>query len=101
MFLFGGRSGACPGLLHVMPFAVMTFFAMLARELVKDAEDVEGDRASGAATLPIRYGIRATLFLAFSLLSWGLWQVLVRTCGGDSGTFTAFFLLMASSCLPA
>jgi geranylgeranylglycerol-phosphate geranylgeranyltransferase len=65
----------------------MTFFAMLARELVKDAEDVEGDRASGAATLPIRYGIRATLFLAlFSALLgvvaslgpylwWGFWYI--------------------------
>ncbi len=87
MFLFGGALGGLPGLLHVMPFAVMTFFAMLARELVKDAEDVEGDRASGAATLPIRYGIRATLFLAlFSALLgvvaslgpylwWGFWYI--------------------------
>ena len=60
MFLFGGAFGGLPGLFHVIPFAVMTFFAMLARELVKDAEDVEGDRASGAVTIPIRYGIRAT-----------------------------------------
>ncbi|MFA5266390.1 MAG: geranylgeranylglycerol-phosphate geranylgeranyltransferase [Methanoregula sp.] len=64
MFLFGGALGGLPGLYHVLPFAVMTFFAMLARELVKDAEDVEGDRTSGAVTIPIRYGIPATLYLA-------------------------------------
>lgn len=85
MFLFGGALGGLPGLLHVMPFAVMTFFAMLARELVKDGEDVEGDRVSGAVTIPIRYGIKATMLLAFfcallgvvssfaPYLRWGSW----------------------------
>jgi geranylgeranylglycerol-phosphate geranylgeranyltransferase len=66
MFLFGGALTGLPGFFHVLPFAIMTFFAMLARELVKDAEDVEGDQASGAATLPFRYGIRATVFLALA-----------------------------------
>jgi geranylgeranylglycerol-phosphate geranylgeranyltransferase len=64
MFLFGGALGGMTGLVHVIPFAMMTFFAMLARELVKDAEDVAGDRASGAVTLPIRSGIRVTVTLA-------------------------------------
>lgn len=87
MFLFGGALGGVPGLFHVIPFAVMTFFAMLARELVKDAEDVGGDRTSGAVTLPIRYGIPVTMYLAFfcailgviaslaPYLWWGLWYV--------------------------
>jgi geranylgeranylglycerol-phosphate geranylgeranyltransferase len=87
MFLFGGALGGLPGLLHVMPFAVMTFFAMLARELVKDAEDVEGDRASGAVTIPIRYGIRKTIILALACALmgavsslapypwWGVWYI--------------------------
>ena len=85
MFLFGGALAGIAGIFHVMPVAAMTFFAMLARELVKDAEDVEGDRASGAVTLPILRGIPFTLYLAFfcavlgiaaSLLPhlrWGLW----------------------------
>lgn len=64
MFLFGGALSGPAGIIQVLPFAVMTFFAMLARELVKDAEDVEGDRASGAVTVPIRYGIRTTAVLA-------------------------------------
>ena len=87
MFLFGGALAGLPGLLHVMPFAVMTFFAMVARELVKDAEDVDGDMASGAVTIPIRYGIPVTLALAFfsailgviaSLVPyprWGFWYI--------------------------
>jgi geranylgeranylglycerol-phosphate geranylgeranyltransferase len=87
MFVFGGALGGLAGLLHVMPFAVMTFFAMLARELVKDGEDVDGDKASGAVTIPIRYGIRATMLLAFFCallgvmssfvpsLRWGSWYV--------------------------
>lgn len=87
MFLFGGALGGLSGFFHVMPFAIMTFFAMLARELVKDGEDVEGDRASGAITIPIRYGIRATMGLALvcaltgvtasliPYLWWGIWYI--------------------------
>ena len=87
MFLFGGALGGLPGLLHVMPFAGMTFFAMLTRELVKDAEDVEGDKACGAVTIPIRYGIPAAMLLALfcallgvmaslvPFLWWGFWYI--------------------------
>jgi geranylgeranylglycerol-phosphate geranylgeranyltransferase len=87
MFLFGGALGGLPGLYQVLPFAVMTFFAMLARELVKDAEDVEGDRAIGAVTLPIRQGIPFTMYLALfcavlgivsslvPYLRWGFWYL--------------------------
>jgi geranylgeranylglycerol-phosphate geranylgeranyltransferase len=87
MFLFGGALGGLPELLHVMPFAVMTFFAMLARELVKDGEDVEGDKVSGAVTIPIRYGMKATMLLALvcallgivvslvPYLWWGPWYI--------------------------
>lgn len=87
MFLFGGALGGIAGISQVLPFAVMTFFAMLARELVKDAEDIEGDRASGAVTLPIRQGIPFTLNLALfcavlgivsslvPYLRWGFWYL--------------------------
>lgn len=87
MFLFGGALAGMTGLSHVVPFAAMSFFAMLARELIKDAEDVEGDQASGAVTFPIRYGIRPSVILAFicgiagaaaSLVPsawWGAWYI--------------------------
>ena len=38
----------------------------MARELLKDAEDVEGDAAGGASTLPIRIGVRKTAYCAFA-----------------------------------
>jgi geranylgeranylglycerol-phosphate geranylgeranyltransferase len=65
MFLFGGAFAGIPGLLHLVPIAVMTFLAMMARELLKDAEDVEGDKAGGASTLPIRIGVKKTAYCAF------------------------------------
>lgn len=50
----------------------MTFFAILARELVKDGEDVEGDKASGAVTIPIRYGMKTTMLLALACVLLGI-----------------------------
>ena len=65
IFLFGGALAGINGLFHMIPVAAITLLAMLARELLKDAEDVEGDLACGAQTLPIRIGIPATARLAF------------------------------------
>jgi geranylgeranylglycerol-phosphate geranylgeranyltransferase len=64
IFLFGGALNGWNGLVHIIPIAVITFFAMVSRELVKDAEDVEGDIAGDADTLPIRIGIEKTSRLA-------------------------------------
>ena len=60
IFLFGGALNGLDGLVRIIPIAAITFFAMLSRELLKDAEDVEGDRAGGADTVPIRIGIKKT-----------------------------------------
>ena len=50
--------------------AVFAFLINFARELVKDVEDIEGDRKEHAFTLPVQYGIRPTLILAtLSLLT--------------------------------
>jgi geranylgeranylglycerol-phosphate geranylgeranyltransferase len=64
IFLFGGGLNGWNGLVHIIPIATITFFAMLSRELLKDAEDVEGDRAGRADTVPIRIGIKKTSQLA-------------------------------------
>jgi geranylgeranylglycerol-phosphate geranylgeranyltransferase len=64
IFLFGGALNEWNGLVHIIPIAAITFFAMISRELVKDAEDVEGDKAGEADTLPIRIGIKKTSQLA-------------------------------------
>ena len=72
----------------MLPLVAITFLAMLARELLKDAEDIDGDRAGGADTLPIRISVRKTASLAFvfavaavaaSMLPyfwWGAWYLL-------------------------
>jgi len=65
IFLFGGALNGWNGLVHIIPIAAITFFAMVSRELIKDAEDVEGDKAGDADTVPIRIGIKKTARLAF------------------------------------
>ena len=87
IFLFGGALNGLDGLVRIIPIAAITFFAMLSRELLKDAEDVEGDRAGGADTLPIRIGIKKTTEFALittvlavlasfiPYLWWGAWYL--------------------------
>lgn len=64
IFLFGGAIQGVPGIITVLPIAGATFGVMLARELIKDAEDMPGDREHGARTFPLVYGIRSTVLLA-------------------------------------
>jgi geranylgeranylglycerol-phosphate geranylgeranyltransferase len=68
IFLFGGALAGMAGLVHAAPIAVITFLAMVTRELLKDAEDVKGDLLQGASTVPIRYGVRTTSILAFAFI---------------------------------
>ena len=44
------------------------FLMTMAREIVKDMEDVEGDSAEGASTFPIRYGMKASSMLAAAFM---------------------------------
>jgi geranylgeranylglycerol-phosphate geranylgeranyltransferase len=48
--------------------AIFAFFVNLARELLKDIEDMEGDRIEHAVTLPVKYGIKPSLLLATASL---------------------------------
>ncbi len=87
IFLFGGALNGVDGLVRIIPIAAITFFAMLSRELLKDAEDVEGDKAGGADTVPIRIGIKKTTEFALittvlavlasfiPYLWWGAWYL--------------------------
>jgi geranylgeranylglycerol-phosphate geranylgeranyltransferase len=60
-FVFGGTVAGHPEW-SIVP-ALFGFLVTFARELIKDVEDVEGDRAHDAATLPVRHGIRPALAL--------------------------------------
>ena len=66
IFLFGGSLAGTSGLVQNLPLAAITFFAMMARELLKDAEDIEGDTAGSVRTIPMKMGIRSTSRIAFA-----------------------------------
>ncbi len=44
--------------------ALCAFLVNLAREIMKDIEDIEGDKAKGAKTLPIVWGIKKSAYLS-------------------------------------
>jgi len=48
--------------------SLFAFLSTLIREIVKDAEDMEGDKIAGCHTMPIVIGIKKTRWLVFSLL---------------------------------
>ncbi len=64
-------------------FVLFAFLSGLFREILKDAEDMEGDKAAGYLTFPVRFGYGLTEFLLFSILfifiifliiySWSMW----------------------------
>lgn len=66
-FLFGGAAVGDPGASGVLfaLAAVSTF----TREIIKDVEDVAGDREEGLNTLPIAIGSRRALHLGTALLA--------------------------------
>ncbi|WFN37467.1 geranylgeranylglycerol-phosphate geranylgeranyltransferase [Methanomicrobium antiquum] len=72
VFLFGGAFFGLEGLYQNAVVFAITFFAMLSRELLKDAEDIEGDMKGGAKTLPIIIGVKKTGFLSFILALTGV-----------------------------
>jgi len=87
IFLFGGAYLGWEGAVLVLPIALITFFAMASRELLKDAEDVEGDLTAGADTVPVRYGVKAAVLLSlvfaicavagsiYPFFWWGIWYL--------------------------
>lgn len=64
IFLFGGALVGIDGLVQTVPLAGIVALAMFSRELLKDAEDVEGDAEGGAKTLPMIVGVRRTAAIA-------------------------------------
>lgn len=68
IFLFGAAFTVPHMLVHTLtyalPIAGATFGVMFAREIIKDAEDVVGDRDANAKTLPILYGIPRSILIS-------------------------------------
>jgi len=64
IFIFSGAFLGIGGIVRNIPLVLITFLATFARELLKDAEDVQGDATMGARTAPILIGIKKTTFIA-------------------------------------
>lgn len=73
----------------------LMFFSNLAREVIKDAEDIEGDRSIDAKTLPILIGNTATriLFLVL-LLCIGAMQAILAIKLPDGSVLSSFSLVV-------
>ena len=68
-FVFGGFSINNPTIITTSLFLGFFAFVMTtAREIVKDIEDIEGDKADGAKTLPILIGAKKPAILAAILI---------------------------------
>ena len=66
IYPFGGALAGLTAMGRTLPLAGITFLAMLSRELLKDAEDVPGDSAAGARTVPVVYGVKRTVVFAYA-----------------------------------
>ncbi|MGP8321909.1 MAG: geranylgeranylglycerol-phosphate geranylgeranyltransferase [Methanosarcinaceae archaeon] len=66
-FLFGGAVFGIAGLKALLVLFLLATFATIAREIVKDIEDMEGDMKDGANTLPIKIGAKKSAYVAASV----------------------------------
>jgi 4-hydroxybenzoate polyprenyltransferase len=55
-------------LFWVLGFSFFAFLLNLAREIVKDAQDFEGDKVYGKRTIPVAWGINAARIIAIALI---------------------------------
>lgn len=69
------------GLLSKIVFGIslFAFLLTLAREIVKDAEDIEGDKETGSHTIAVVYGIKHSKIIAILLLVLTLVLVLMSS----------------------
>ena len=65
-FVFGGVVLNAVGLSILL--GIYAFLMTMAREIVKDMEDVEGDSIEGASTFPIKYGMRTASIVAAAFM---------------------------------
>ena len=80
VFIFGGVVVKNPAS-AIVP-AVFAFLINFIREIVKDVEDVEGDRQAGVITFPIRYGFQKSkiiiLIITISLILYTLYPFITQ-----------------------
>jgi geranylgeranylglycerol-phosphate geranylgeranyltransferase len=93
VFLIGAFDPANLDLV-IVSLSACAFLATVAREIVKDVEDMDGDRRHGARTLPIVAGPRAAFGIAFSCLALAVaWSLALYRMGGVNDAYLALILM--------
>jgi geranylgeranylglycerol-phosphate geranylgeranyltransferase len=82
----------------VLP-AIFAFLVNLAREVIKDLEDVEGDRKEGAATLPVTYGARPALWITTTTIVLLIFATLVAYQLGFYSVVYLYIVLVVDALL--
>jgi geranylgeranylglycerol-phosphate geranylgeranyltransferase len=78
----------------IATLSACAFLATVAREIVKDVEDMDGDRRHGARTLPIVAGPRAAFGIAYSCLALAVaWALAIYRMGGVNDAYLALILM--------
>jgi len=77
-------------------FSFLAFFSTLARELVKDIEDMKGDKAQELKTIPILWGIKTAKFWTIFFLLCTLFILGLLIAGIDYFAFNLLSLLTAA-----
>lgn len=78
-------------------YAFLAFLITMAREVVKDIEDTEGDKAKEYETFPIVYGPRKSIWLCMvilTLLNFHMVYLITESKNLYFGIFTAVFVLL-------
>ncbi|HMR90019.1 MAG TPA: geranylgeranylglycerol-phosphate geranylgeranyltransferase [Saprospiraceae bacterium] len=81
-------------------YMVFSFMVNMIREIIKDMEDMEGDKSAGLTTYPIKYGADSAkkltvIFCALSILVLVLW-LLTTNIPMDLRVYVFLLLLVAS-----
>ena len=80
----------------IIIFSILALFSTLARELVKDIEDIAGDKAQGLKTTPILWGIKTAKFWTIFFLLCTLFILGLLTAGIDYFDFNILSLVIAA-----
>lgn len=64
--LYGGASTG--EMIAAIPGFIFAFLLVLAREIIKDIEDLEGDESYNAQTIPIVHGVRSASIISQSII---------------------------------
>lgn len=82
---------------HELVVYIYAFFAFgitLIREIIKDLEDIKGDSAFGAKSLPIVLGIRRAKLVIYSLLIIFIISLVIFVSKESNSFLTNYFLLL-------